>query len=105
MNQLVWNVFYHNVNSDRMEIYNVFQHGSFRNEVLKAVKSCSSKEEFSEEIRRSMMYYFWSKSEWEILISPWVGSRRQEDMKVDVYWQVKNNWEIFIDYIWNTLKK
>ncbi len=105
MKQLEWNVIYHNVNMDRIETFNVFRHGSFMNDVQKAVKQCKTKEAFSEEVRKSMMYYFCSKAEWEVLISPWVGSRNKDELKVDVYWQVNNNWEIFVDYIWNTLKK
>ncbi len=31
------------------------------------------------------MYYFWSKSEWEILIKLWCGGRDEKEEKVDVY--------------------
>ena len=42
------------------------------------------------------MYYFWSKCEWEVLISPWVGGN-DEEIKVDVAWQIMNNWDVFVD--------
>ena len=50
------------------------------------------------------MYYFWSKCEWEVLISPWVGGN-DEEIKVDVAWQIMNNWDVFVDYTWNNRKK
>ena len=45
------------------------------------------------------MYYMWSKSEYEIIVSPWVG--RAEDIKIDVYSQVHMNWDRFVDYVWS----
>lgn len=95
-----WNVVYHNMNSRKIEVYNIFDHYSFRQEVLKAMKECSAREEFEKAVNSSLMYYFWSKSEWEILIYPWL-SELKNGIKVDVCWQVKNNWQRFMDYLWN----
>ncbi len=101
---LEWNVIVHDINQDKMRVYNVFDHGGFRDDVAKYIKQRKSREEFSELVRKSLLYYFWSKCEWEILIKPWCGSRDQKEEKVDVYWQVMNNWERFIDYIWSNKK-
>ena len=98
---LVWNVIYHSVNEDKIKTFNVFNHGGFRENLKKLYKKYPEKEEFAEELRRSLMYYFWCKCEWEIIIGPWCGSRDTKEIKVDVYWQVMNNWEIFLDYVWN----
>ena len=57
------------------------------------------------QLRREVMYYFWSKYEWEVLISPWVGGNDDEERKVDVAWQIMNNWDVFVDYTWNHRKK
>lgn len=71
----------------------------------KHYKKHKTKDEFAEALRRSLMYYFWSKCEWEVLISPWCGSKKDKAIKVDVYWQVMNNWEIFLDYVWYSKHK
>ena len=105
MTNLVWNVFYHDVNADRIEMFNIFKHGGLMEDLRKHYKKCKTKEQFSEELRRSLMYYFWSKCEWEVLITPWCGSRKNESIKVDVYWQIQNNWEPFLDYVWNAKKR
>ena len=68
-------------------------------------KKHKTKEAFAEALRRSLMYYFWSKCEWEVLISPWCGSKKNETIKVDVYWQVMNNWDHFLDYVWNAKRR
>lgn len=43
--------------------------------------------------------------EWEVVIGPWCGDRGTKEIKVDVYMQVMNNWDIFVDYVWNEGKK
>ncbi len=74
-------------------------------DLQKHYKKQKTKEAFAEALRRSLMYYFWSKCEWEVLISPWCGSKKNEAIKVDVYWQVMNNWDHFLDYVWNAKRR
>ena len=105
MTDLVWNVVYHDINADRIKVYNIFKHGGFMEDLQKHYKKHKTKEAFAEALRRSLMYYFWSKCEWEILISPWCGSKKNEAIKVDVYWQVMNNWDHFLDYVWNAKRR
>jgi len=105
MTKLVWNVFYHNFNTDRIEAYNVFQHHSFQTAVTAHSKKIKDREAFSEAVRREAQYYFWSKCEWEILISPWISRDQHNVRKIDVYEQLRLNWEPFIDYLWRTLKE
>lgn len=97
-----WNVYYYDINHKEISVFNIFDHWSFREYVKKAIKKYKNKEEFAEQLKSELCYYFWSKSEWEIIIAPWVGGDRVKDViKVDVYSQVMNNWEIFFDYVWN----
>ena len=95
-----WNVIYHSWNKNEITTFNIFDHSSFNDEVVKLLKKCKTREQFYEELRHPLMYYFWSKSEWEILISPWIGDRDKETIKVDVYWQIRNNYDRFVDYVW-----
>lgn len=125
-----WNVFYHDFNGNGIKTYNVFYHSGFKNDVEKYLKEHDEKEVFEEKVRRSLMYYFWSKAEWEVIVTSWppyidvkeldrINNERKKtveeynrepyhlyvnlDMgeKIDVYDQVMNNWQIFIDYIWS----
>ena len=43
---------------------------------------------------RECMYYYWSKCEWEVIVSAWP-PRDGSDKKIDVYSQLKANWEQF----------
>ena len=82
----------------------------FRDEVL------------AEQLKSELMYYFWSKSECEIILTSWppyLTSAQVEEIrnskevpkycksvnletaeKIDIYDQIINNWEPFILYIW-----
>ena len=99
-----WNVFYHNVNKQKIETFNIFEHYSFNESVKKILKKCNDKKEFAKELKFELMYYFCSKSEWEIIIFPWCGRLENIDIKVDVYDQVMLNWDVFVDYCWSNKK-
>lgn len=99
---LKWNVYYHSINSKEIKTFNIFNHDGFNQDVEKYLKKHKDKDEFADKLKSSLMYYFWSKAEWEIIISPWCGGGNTEDIKVDVYEQVMNNWDIYVDYVWNS---
>jgi hypothetical protein len=100
-----WNVYVHNINRDRIEKYNVFEHSSFIKYLKKACEECESKDMLAEKIKSELRYYFWSKSQWELIISPWVGYSKPFNIKVDVYDQVMMNFDIFVDYVWKNRKE
>lgn len=102
-----WNVYYYNFNKDKIETYNILKHGSFNVYTKKAIKKYKTKEEFVEQLRRELMYYFWSKSEWELIIEitednhvfliPWCGCRNPEEVKIDVTDDTSFDWRGFAD--------
>lgn len=71
---------------------------------MKTLKKSDDIHSFSDEVRRSLLYYFWCKYEWEITISSFP-SKEKNTVKVDVYWQVMNNWDRFIEYVWSFKNK
>lgn len=102
MKGLEWNVYIENINRRRIEIYNIFQHHSFLKECNEAWKEYNHDfSKFEQSVHRSLMYYFWSKCEWEIILSDFPPSKKFNKEKVDVYSQVKLNWNTFINYVWN----
>ena len=75
---LEWNVFYYNINSQKIIELNIFEHGGFLKDVEKCLKQCENKDDFAKEIKSLLMYYFWAKSEYEIIISAWCGGNGKE---------------------------
>lgn len=98
-----WNVFYSDFSTDKIRALNIFDHYSFYRSLVKLSKKRINKEEFTKRLRSELMYYFWCKSEYEILISPWIGNR-DETIKVDIYTQVMLNWDKFVEYVWKNRK-
>lgn len=129
---LEWNVFVEDFNAKCIKTYNILNSGIVK-EIIKRTKSISDKEQFSNEIRSILMYHYWSKAEWEIIITDWPAHVAVEDVyrlvddiedhekrygskpysvapklrvseKIDAYKQVRINWGPFIDYLWKELK-
>lgn len=95
----IWNVYVYNINSGKIETYNIFNHGTFNMYCRKAIEESKTKEEFAEQLKSELRYYFWSKCEWEIEIVDWLGAQKQ-GLKTDVYKQVMLNFDVFVDYVW-----
>ena len=98
---LSWLVTHHDCNADKIKYYDILK---YRQDFIKKLKKqCTTKEEFAEKMEREMMYYFWSKCEWEVIIeldddgrvwlSPWVGSRNPE--RIDVTDREDFDWKGF----------
>lgn len=106
---LTWNVYVENVNKRCIETHNIFDHTKLVEDLKKARKQFKDdKAGFIEQLRRELMYYYWSKCEWEVIITSWPPTRPEygfEDMKIDVYEQVRLNWDIFSEYVWEHRKE
>lgn len=128
MKDLKWYVYHYDVSSNSIKPFNIFDHCSFREDVEKYLKKYNDKEEFTEKLRSSLMYYFWSRCEYEVIITSfpthittdelnrlncemdsernWVPIRFGVDLdvgvKIDIYDQVRNNWDVFVDYVYNS---
>lgn len=98
--EVIWNVYYHSINQKEIRLFNIFDHWRFKADVVDDLKKIRGKAEFSEALRKNLFYYFCSKCEWEVIVSPFVGGSNKEAIKIDVYDQVRNNWEVFVDYVW-----
>ena len=105
MNKLVWNVYKQKSNTNEIEVFNVFNHIGFYRDLVKLKKEAKGmyNDTFKENIRKSLVYHFWAKCEYEILISNWVGGEKKE-RKIDIYEQVMLNFDSFFLYIVNNIK-
>lgn len=129
--KLKWIVYYYSCNKNEIKTFNVFDHKNFSRDVGNYLKKCKDKNEFSDHLKRALLYYFWSKYEWELIITQFTPritiaeldrlNREREshvkaynrdyvtisvnldtEIKIDVYMQIMNNWDIFVDYVWNS---
>jgi hypothetical protein len=127
--RLKWNVF--NESSGEIKVINIFEYSyTFLKDLLEAKRKYKDNfEQFADKVRSSLQYCFWSKCEYETIITSWPPYIESEELdrinkekadmlakgracyreavnlnvayKIDVYTQVMMNWDRFIDYIWN----
>ena len=96
----VWNVFVEDFNGKEIKIFNVFHSHRFIDGCKKAVKQYKKDKDivkFEDEIRSWAIYSFAYKCEYEVLITGWIKQDAQK--KIDVYEQLKLNWDSFFKYI------
>lgn len=120
--KLVWNVYRDDINRKEIVVYNIFDHYSFSEEVKKMLKNEMTYGEFADKLKLAIMYYFWSRAEYEVVITsfpPYIDREEIDKIieecenvqyrtfvdletgrKVDVYEQINMNWQQFVDYIW-----
>lgn len=90
-----FNVIYQNINTQKFEPYDVMLY--LVDEYNKAKDKPTTFEEFKEFVKRKSMYMYWSRCEYEIIISGWPNKETQE--KWDIHDQIMMN----IDIVTNVL--
>lgn len=100
-----WNVYIYNVNHQKIEVHNIFEHRGLQEAIKEIIHQYKTKEEFEERLKSELRYYYWSRAEWEVIVAPWVGNRHPGREKIDVYEQIMNNWHVFFPYVWNNMQE
>lgn len=134
--ELCWNVYVEDVNAREIVVRNIFKYNwCVTNRIIEIYKEhkkkSMTKEEFGEQVRMALMHEYWSRCEYEVVITSFpphvendeidrLNKERTEhlkewgnfyctdvrlsvDKKIDVYGQVMLNWEQFLDYLWNNI--
>lgn len=93
-----WNVLVWDVNHDCLKYHDVVP--GFKDYIMSVAKSKRPKtrDELSSVLDSEAAYHYWSRCEWEILVQGWPKSDAEK--KIDVYQQLKMNWDAFIDGFW-----
>lgn len=127
---MVWNVYREDFNHRAIVEYNIFDHSGFAQDANKLLKADIPKDEFAEQLKRSLMYWFGCKLEHEVVISSWpvyidkaeldrinieyeeynnkwgyypykINISLDVGKKIDIYSQVMMNWDQFVEYVWS----
>lgn len=83
-----------NVNNNFFEKYDVMPY------LIECYKSTKKKDrpttldEFKEFVKTKSMYMYWSRCQYEIVLVDW--PCRRADKKIDVYWQIMNNFDLVV---------
>jgi len=100
----VWNVFLEDFNRKEIRTFNVFHNYTFDEQLKKEFKKYTRHkdlEKLKAEIKSWAMYCFWSKCEYEIILTSFPEKKGFKEKKVDVYQQLMLNWDSFVEYVIN----
>lgn len=103
---LSWYVYRQDANSGKIEPWDIFEHWRFRQDIIELLKQLdenTGRANFAKDVKSNLMYYFWSKAEYEIILKNWIG--KDCEIKIDVYDQVMLNFDKFIDYLYGYKKE
>lgn len=102
---LSWLVTEYDCNANKIQYYNILKYRE--DDIKKMKKQCNTREEFAETLRSEMMYRYWSKCEWELIIkltedgrvilSPWAGCRNPDEVEIDVTDREDFDWKSFAE--------
>ena len=104
-----WFCIVKNINAQRIKRYNIFNHIYFLQNCDKAwIDNHNDSQngflKFEKDVKENLLYCFWSKCEWEILIYGFPFNDKFKPLKLDIYDQVTMNWDNFINYLWRYYK-
>ena len=99
---LEWNVLNYDFNKDEIIEYNVFNK-EFENDIKEAVKDkrILNYEELKAYIKIKFQHRYWSRTEYEILVSGLFSDNRE---KIDIYEQLEMNLDRITEYVNTKLK-
>lgn len=96
-----WCAFYESFNDKKIKYFNIFDNAGLLKYTIKAAKKFKDdREAFEKEVEGLLSYYYWSKCEWEVIVTSWP-PREGVEQKIDVYDQVMINHDRFFDYLWD----
>lgn len=99
MENLKWYVLNYDFNGKKVENFNIFRSVRFVEGVQDLLEHYITFEDFVEKLESELRYAFWSKREYEILVSDAFETDLNKYEKIDVYSQVKPNVRILAKYI------
>ena len=128
---LEYNVYIEDINAGKIKSYNIFGNNRFYEGVYKAYQTYKKDEcieEFKEEVKNQLMYSYWGRCEYEIVITSWPPHIDVEEIdklkkeieehdskynwkqvkatanlsiseKISIYDQIMLNFDIFFNYL------
>lgn len=99
---LIWNVGLIEGKNSGFKPYNVFDNATMYEtlEDLYSKKNLRPSREYVDMVlKKSAMYAFWSKCEYEFLVASLFSP--EKEIKVDVYTCLEINWDAFVSHVYN----
>lgn len=99
-----FNVLNWNINTNEVVAYDVLPY--FRDcydKIRKKSERPTTKEEWTDFVKKWGKYMYWSRCEYEIIVKPW--PLQDKDVKIDVWKQIENNLDLVVELLMNEYGK
>lgn len=94
-NVLIWDA-----NTDKLIKYDVLPYFRSCYEKCEKKRRPVTQEHWKEFVRMHGMYRYWSRCEYEIIVSSWPPNPRKDNsVKIDVWNQIENNLNIVVEFL------
>lgn len=100
-NKLEWYVLYHDFSANKITKFNVLN--GWEEKLNKARKHIKCRQELYNWLDTEFRYYYWCRSECEILVGGLFVKNIDELTKIDIYTQLVPNLNIITDYVINSM--
>lgn len=129
---LSWKVLMEDFNKREIIEYDIFKGGHWEQTARMLKHDIPDRKKWEEAFRIKLMSQFWARSEYEVVITSWPSWIETEDIdklqkevedrektwgskpikvnitptvarKIDIYEQLRMNWKIFTDYVWENV--
>ena len=97
MKELEWYTLIYNSNTKKLEKFNAL-HG-ISDSIKKHKKDIYDRSSLKNFLKQEFMYRYWSKYEFELLVSGLIESDFEKASKIDVWTQLEMNLDNIVDYI------
>lgn len=77
-----WLVYYQSFNGKEITTFNIFDHPGVLQDCKKAYRKFKNdRDKFFEEVQSTLMYHYWAKCEYEIILSPWISNKKRKSKR------------------------
>lgn len=103
-----FNVIFHDTNEGDFIKYDVIPYfvRCYKNKKKQKNKELPSTfEEFKKFVENESRYMFWSRCEYELILSSWPPIKNEREKKIDIHWQIMMNIDNITDIVMNECLK
>lgn len=91
-------------NTNKLQKINIFSESdAVEIKKLRKVRKIQNRLDLKIWLKSRLMRQYWSRCEYEMIISPWPRISRDEEIKIDIWTQLEPNLDVITDYVANTL--
>ena len=100
---MTWKVLRENINARKIEFYDIFADGYWENIARELKHQFPKRKKWESRFRLKLKSMYWLRAEYEVAVTSWPDGTIER--KIDIFQQLDENWEHFINYVWESIEE